>query len=64
MFAIQDGHHEDIRKVWQFFIKDWLDFEANLSPEEVYEFVSMVRQEARRSCYDVPMTVHCRYSIM
>ena len=56
--SLQENQHEETRRVTQYFIPGWEDYSANLNPDDVLEFISTVRQDARSS--QGPVTVHCR----
>ncbi|KAK7497238.1 hypothetical protein BaRGS_00011532, partial [Batillaria attramentaria] len=49
--------NQEERKVTQYFIPGWEDYGANLSPDDLLDFIKMVRQEARST--QGPITVHC-----
>ncbi|XP_070188757.1 receptor-type tyrosine-protein phosphatase O-like [Littorina saxatilis] len=47
----------DSRRVTQYFIPGWEDYSANLSPDDVLDFIGSVRQAARSG--QGPVCVHC-----
>ncbi|ESO83413.1 hypothetical protein LOTGIDRAFT_133415, partial [Lottia gigantea] len=49
---------EEVRKVRHFFLPGWEDYRANLQPEDVLEFLSVVRQDVK-PIDKGPMVVHC-----
>ncbi|XP_076445144.1 uncharacterized protein LOC143283031 isoform X2 [Babylonia areolata] len=53
----KEDQKEDMRRVVQYFIPGWEDYSANLQSEDVLDFISTVRQEARSS--QGPIVVHC-----
>jgi hypothetical protein len=56
MLIVQGGKHHSVQ---QFAITTWKDFEANLNPGLMIDFVRAVRQEAPPGCKH-PIVAHCR----
>ncbi|XP_076445142.1 receptor-type tyrosine-protein phosphatase O-like isoform X2 [Babylonia areolata] len=56
-FRLHKEDQDDMRRVVQYFVPGWEVFSANLQSEEVLDFISIVRQEARSS--QGPVVVHC-----
>ena len=58
MFPQEEG--EELEVVHFHYLK-WPDMTADLSPEAVTEFLTVVRQHVRPA-QSGPMVVHCRYA--
>ncbi|XP_070184855.1 receptor-type tyrosine-protein phosphatase beta-like [Littorina saxatilis] len=54
-----ENNPDDSRRVTQYFIPGWEDYSANLSPDDVLDFIGSVRQAARSGQGQGPVCVHC-----
>ncbi|XP_041350697.1 receptor-type tyrosine-protein phosphatase T-like [Gigantopelta aegis] len=60
MFYIKNEKGTSERTVKHFFMHDWRDYDANLTPTDVVNFICDVRR-ARPTGDSGPTVVHCRY---
>ncbi|KAL8563582.1 hypothetical protein ACOMHN_019320 [Nucella lapillus] len=53
-----ENNLEERRQVAQYFIHGWVDYSANLNPDDVMDFIRTVRLDAKKNPTR-PITVHC-----